>query len=131
MTRSIMAALLTVALLACQSVSAPTSQKARRGAALALGHGESVLFDERLEVQFAGVSEDSRCPRDVTCVWQGHVKVTLHARIDERSPRAHEVIAGETAVIESYRLTVVEVQPERISETQIPQQDYRIVLKAE
>ncbi len=32
---------------------------------------------EKLEITFMEVIEDSRCPSDVTCIWQGRVSVRL------------------------------------------------------
>jgi hypothetical protein len=131
MIRLIATSLLALALAACQSASAPAPQKAMRGESVVLGYRERVIFDERLDVQFVGIGEDSRCPRDVACFWQGQVQVLLSARLDGASATSHEVIAGESAAIDSWRLTVLDVQPERTSETQIPLEDYRILLKAE
>ncbi len=39
--------------------------------------GRNKLFAS-VDIFFAGVREDSRCPRDVTCVWPGNAAVELH-----------------------------------------------------
>jgi len=40
--------------------------------------GQQVLIEnERLKISFIGVTEDSRCPTDVDCVWAGNGKVVL------------------------------------------------------
>ena len=41
-----------------------------------MGLGQSIHFGG-LRIQFLAVVEDSRCPEDVTCVWQGRVTVTI------------------------------------------------------
>jgi hypothetical protein len=124
-------------------MGAPAPQKAERGETVALGYREHAIFDERLDVQrldvdvqpldvqFFGIGEDSRCPRNVTCFWQGQVKVLLRIGLKAGPAATHEVIAGESVSVGSWRLTVLEVQPERTSETPIPLEDYRILLKAE
>lgn len=45
---------------------------------------KSVMRD-RLRIKFVAV-EDSRCPRDVNCVWAGNAKVTI--RVTDRSRRS-------------------------------------------
>ncbi len=34
----------------------------------------AVIGDENLRIKFAEVREDSRCPRGVTCIWEGRVR---------------------------------------------------------
>jgi hypothetical protein len=43
---------------------------------LAVGQG-ALITEEGLKIKFVEVVEDSRCPRDVTCVWEGKVDVTI------------------------------------------------------
>lgn len=131
MTRMTTVFLLALALTACQSAGAPAPQKAKRGENVALGYRERALVDDRLDVQFVGIGEDSRCPRNVTCFWGGQVQVLLSVKLDAASATSHEVIAGQSTMIDSWRLTVLEVRPERETEAAIPLEDYRILLKAE
>jgi len=43
-----------------------------------LARGESVtLRGSRLAVHFAGVTEESRCPMNARCVWEGNAKVAI------------------------------------------------------
>ena len=42
------------------------------GEEFSLGIGETAsIKGEQLRIQFLEISEDSRCPRNVTCVWEG------------------------------------------------------------
>ena len=41
--------------------------------------GQSVLVDGQLLLGFTDVPEDSRCPANAYCVWQGNAEVTLSA----------------------------------------------------
>ena len=43
---------------------------------LAVGQ-KAIITGEDLEIRFKEVSEDSRCARDVTCVWEGRVVCLL------------------------------------------------------
>ena len=123
--------LVALALTACQSASSPAQQQAQRGATVTLGFEESAMFDDRLELQFVGVLEDTRCPSDVDCVWAGEVKVRLAIRIDAGKATSQDVIAGQSVSADSYRITVIEVGPEPVSDRKIAPADYTVVIKAE
>src|SRR5690349_19932998 len=57
------------------------------------------------EVKFVGITEDSRCPKDVTCVWAGEVKVKLAMRLGSQPPTESELLEGRSTLLEPYRLT--------------------------
>ncbi len=51
-----------------------TRLEASLGQEFSLSVGQSaVIRGENLEIKFEGVTEDSRCPRNVVCVWAGRV----------------------------------------------------------
>jgi hypothetical protein len=46
-------------------------------------HGEMTSLDNgALHLTFIQVDEDSRCPREVDCVWQGQAVATIHVVAD-------------------------------------------------
>jgi len=52
--------------------------KAELGQEVSLKVGQSVLIEGiNLHIEFTGVEEDSRCPHNVTCVWQGQATSSL------------------------------------------------------
>lgn len=68
----------------------PADVAARLGEELRLKVGQTaILSGESLEVSFLDVLEDSRCPRGVTCVWEGRVRASMAITIH-----------GETAMLE-------------------------------
>ena len=81
-----------------------------------------------MQVTFVGVLEDSRCPKDVTCVWAGEVNVKLAVKLGSQSPVEREVLEGRAAIVEPYRLTVTRVLPEPLSDKKPQPSDYRINL---
>ncbi len=83
---------------------------------------------EAIEIEFVGVSEDSRCPSDATCAWAGEVKIKLAVRLGTEPPVQREVLEGRSTVIEPYRLTITRVLPDPISTQKIASGDYRIML---
>jgi hypothetical protein len=122
--------LLTVALAACRSASDPASHAASLDQDIQLAPGNRAVFGEqKLDVEFVRVVEDSRCPTDVTCVWAGEVKVQLSTRIGAAEAVPHEIVAGQQATVGDFRLVVVQVQPEKVSTHEISPEEYRVTLK--
>ena len=58
------------------SETAPAPREAALGAPLRLDVGEAVLVGGHT-LRFVEVTEDSRCPQGVTCVWEGRARVRL------------------------------------------------------
>ena len=83
---------------------------------------------ESIEVTFLEVREDSRCPRDATCVWAGEVAVKLEARVGSEPAVQREVLEGRSMLIEPYRITVTRVLPDPVSTKKTAPGDYRIML---
>jgi hypothetical protein len=76
--------LLTVALAACAGVPADDPAQnsghapVNMGESFTLAPGESVrIVETNLVLMFVAVTEDSRCARNVTCVWEGNARVQL------------------------------------------------------
>jgi len=119
-----------LALAGCGAVPAQQPPTVELGAEVTLAPGEGVAVNNaRLKVRFVGVSEDSRCPRDVNCVWAGEVKVRLEIFAIEQS--RVELREGESTLSGEYRITVVHVEPQPVSTAHIAPPDYRATLKAE
>jgi hypothetical protein len=56
----------------------------------------AVIDAENFNLRFASVLEDSRCPRNVACVWQGQAQIALFAKHkDNESPQLRLTIVGE------------------------------------
>jgi hypothetical protein len=66
------------------------------------------VFDEDLTIRFSEVVEDSRCPVDVICVWEGRLVINLLVNDQELELS----VGGEsepTKEISGYRITLVKV----------------------
>jgi hypothetical protein len=90
--------------------------------------GTGVARDGGFEVRFISVSEDSRCPTDVTCVWAGEVKlkVALKARSEDAE---REVKEGESTTFGGRELTAVLVRPRPVSTKKIAADEYRATFR--
>lgn len=127
--RRLLLVLLTAALAACGRGGAATEIEGSLDAPSQLAPGQSlVLAAEKLEVQFIGIASDSRCPSDVTCVWAGEVIARLAIRNDGKTTQ-HEVKETQSATVDRYTVTVLQVLPARTSSQPIAAADYRVTLK--
>jgi hypothetical protein len=78
------------------------------GEPFSLARGETVEIDG-LGVTFAAVLEDSRCPADVTCVWEGRASVNLNLTHAGRAGGINIEIPGGTGVDDTARHETVTV----------------------
>ncbi len=89
--------------------------------------------DEKILVKFGDVTEDSRCPVNVTCVWEGQVTVALNISLDGKesgsisltSRAGHEKLA--LADIEGYSIRLAKVEPPK-TQDEIELSEYIITL---
>jgi hypothetical protein len=85
-----------------------------------------------LRLRFEAVPEDSRCPADAVCVWQGNARVSLHVEIDGEEPEPLLLNTGidpRTARADGYVVALESVQPAIYSDRTIDQEDYVITLR--
>lgn len=125
--------------LACGDAFAgvPTNsaaQTVRLGREFKLRPGQQAsLKGTKLRITFMNVGEDSRCPKDVTCVWAGNAAVRLWIT----SGRSGTSLTLNTAKSQSlsneaeykgYKLTLVDLSPYPRSNHKIAKSDYRATL---
>ena len=119
--------LIAWAAVACSSGPTGPSEDVPLGRAFTLRPGESVTIESTdLIVSFEKVTEDSRCPADVTCVWAGDAVVVL--RVGEASLELRSTTAPES-VVGAYRVRLERVEPYVYDSRQIPPEAYRAVLR--
>lgn len=88
------------------------------------------LESDSIKVKFLNVTADSRCPSDVTCVWQGEVKIFVIIIKNNQSLGDFSITnrAGDkdlaTQVFDGYSIQVVKVEPYPTSGKKIPLSDY-------
>jgi hypothetical protein len=72
-----------VVLLGCASVPPAGSSAYFIGDEISLKPGESAyITSEKLLIGFVNVTEDSRCPKDVQCIWQGRIVALFSVKRD-------------------------------------------------
>jgi hypothetical protein len=76
--------------------------------------GETAEFaNAQLSVTFRAVSEDSRCPNDVVCIWEGNGQVQLEVRLrgSLQTLALNTTTQPRQVRVGSYRLRLDELAP--------------------
>lgn len=92
----------------------------------------SVTIDRSaLNIRLLGVLNDSRCARDVVCVWSGNAEVLLEARQDGAvdTLRLNTHIEPRQALAGRYLVHLVGLAPEPRSDRAIDPAEYRVTLR--
>jgi hypothetical protein len=102
------------------------------GEGFRLAPGEfAAIADRNFLVAFRGVQSDSRCPRDVTCVWPGDAEVVVGIAFEHTDwtwSVLHTGVEPRRVEVEGLIVTVVDVEPQPLSTATIADRDYRAVL---
>ncbi len=70
------------------------------------------------------VTEDSRCPTDVTCVWSGTVKVTIKSTASGKTQN-DTLTLGSPSTIDVFTVKLVSVHPQK-TQKEIAEKDYEL-----
>jgi hypothetical protein len=100
-----------------------------------LSHNQTAVVEsESLSVKFLNVTEDSRCPVGVKCIWAGQAVVELEIKSHDNEPDSMALISqsgrGDLAIKQLNGLIVnlVKVEPPRKRNQEIPLSKYLITL---
>jgi hypothetical protein len=114
-------ALLTMSLWLGGCAAPPPANPAPRaslGQPVTLAVGQGVrLNDALVTINFAGVSEDSRCPKQVNCVWSGRAVLNFSVQVeggpaqDVTLSTPHSPDPTNVATVAGYRIELTDVQP--------------------
>jgi hypothetical protein len=115
----------------------PTSAPAIAvGQPFALRLGETALITEAgLSVTPQQIGEDSRCPVDAYCIWQGRVIVVGVLSLGgQAQPFTLGTLGGfadapAQVAAGAFTLSLVDVEPYPTSQAPIPQEDYLLTLR--
>ena len=100
-----------------------------------LSHGEDrVIEGTVLRMTFAAVLEDSRCPTDVVCVWEGNatVEVGIAAGTGPTFPlQLNTSLEPRSVEWNGLLVTLLRLTPSPVSGSVIPAADYTVRLRLE
>ena len=122
-------------LAACASTAGtPTSPAPALNEEFTLSPGETATVSgANVRVTFDQVSEDSRCPTDVNCIWEGDAVVVLKVKVEAQEATREVHTQGgasrpRTAPAGDYVVTLVRLDPVPRSTGAIEASAYRATL---
>jgi hypothetical protein len=96
--------------------------------------GQSAHVDGgRLTVSFVGVTEDSRCPTGVQCVWAGNAAVSLVITSADGARSAvslNTTLDPRSVIFGGYEVALIQLDPNPRQGQPIPQASYLATLRA-
>jgi hypothetical protein len=121
--------------MSCADSGASPTPGAAYGAPFVLNVGDAqAVGADGLTLRFEGVSADSRCPVDVTCVWEGEATVRIRAQAPSQDARTLDVRvrgtggSGESDFGEIFKITVAKLEPAPVSRQPIAPAAYKATL---
>jgi len=100
-----------------------------------LGFDQTASSEQGLKIKFVNVTEDSRCPSDVTCVWQGQAKILVNIEKNGQSLgnfSLGSIVNDKKDTVQTfdhYFIQLVKVDPYPISTKKTELLDYVVTLK--
>ena len=120
---------LVVFLFLCNNESETYPENFQVGTEKSYKPGDDYLSDvESLKFKISEIN-DSRCPSDVTCIWQGEALVTIDLEIPFKGTIRLSTYDNQTDTIGNYSFKLVEIEPYPLSTKIIKLEDYEITLK--
>ena len=119
-------AVATAVLLAC--ASDPTAPLAHE---FTIGVGETAhITGADLTIKFVQLTEDSRCPTRLQCIWAGNGQIELEARSNGQTTvfRLNTMQGAKEFVVNSYRVALVALAPVRVDMPPPPAGSYHATL---
>ena len=113
-------------LLAGISCSSPTAPGAGTST-ITLRFGQTATVGGT-RISFTDVA-DSRCPKDVACVWAGDAAVRLESGAESVVLHTNGTVGAATSKLAGATVTLTEVRPEPVSTNPMKKTDYEITLR--
>ena len=126
-------AIISICIESCQEVdNHPDPILVELGTSFDIRYEETVqIKDEGIQLTFMAISDDSRCPENVVCVWQGRVAIVLNAGTID-IPLSVGAVSEPTKSFKNYSVTFQEViAPMLNTEKTIKKSDYIVQLLVE
>ena len=124
--------LLALPLVCCAQADTPPAAEVSPGQEFTLKLGQTArVKGEGLEVKFASVVEDSRCPKGEQCIWQGRARIRVEVAGGGGEPVTLELgtePGRQEAARLDYGLTLVALNPYPTANKQAAPEDYQATL---
>lgn len=91
--------------------------------------GETQTLPNGAIIKFTDVLEDSRCPVDVDCVWEGNFKIQLY--VDGKVILLNTNLEPKVIDINGTKVSIKKVLPEADSKKKIEKNEYEVLFNVE
>ena len=94
-------------------------------------HGEIIQSDNnKISLEITNIN-DSRCPSDVVCIWEGEARITLEFKNSTISVFELSTNGPLIDTVDNYIFKLIEVNPYPVSTEVLELKDYRIKMDVE
>ena len=97
--------------------------------------GQTVAVEgTSVRLTFERVVSDSRCARDVVCVWAGNAQARVRVMTEGDTARTldlNSTVDPKIGEFDGYKLSFVSITPEPVSTAKIDPSAYRLTVKLE
>ncbi len=115
-----------------QSIDSSREVKIGSEFELSINHSAEIKSED-ITVTFFNVTSDSRCPSDVTCIWQGQAGIEFGVQKGGVESTVSLSIGGdsipEESIFDAYLIQLVDLSPYPISTKIIQPEDYTATIK--
>ena len=123
--------LVTILIISCNQPVIPVGQKIEEEFDLHYGQSTQIQYRDEFIIKFQEVVEDSRCPIDVDCVWEGNAKIILTITqkdyiLNSTLEPTEIYFSGKEGI--QYRIKLISVSPYPKSEEKIILKNYSVRL---
>lgn len=119
-------AVLSIAFVSCtSSPTEPSHQEAADGFNVRFGQTVTVAGTR---ISFTEIN-DSRCPKDVACVWAGDAAVTLESGSERVILHTNPQAGSTSGTLGGVTVTLTEVKPEPVGSNPPPKTEYVATIK--
>jgi len=99
-----------------------------RARSVTIGVGESFELPDGSTLEFIEIVEDSRCPSDAVCIWQG--QAVLQFELDgKRSRSTYTGPDDEVVVVDGWAIQVLDVQPYPLASRRYDPADVEVTVR--
>jgi len=91
-------------------------------------NNEYISIDSSLTVEIVNI-QDSRCPSDVVCVWQGEALVEIEVKEIQTFSTVLSTYDNQIDTLGNYSIELVDIKPYPVSDKAIKTKDYDLTLK--
>ena len=100
-------------------------------------HQTAIMEPQGVKVEFSEITEDSRCPLDVSCIHEGQVTATFDIETSNNGQANHHLIrltqkASQTDLaidnFDGYSIQLIDVEPKPTTNKTIVASDYLVTL---